>query len=95
MIERHVTFDVLSDHTAAFEQFFIQEYRPAMSRMPGFIKVDLLREQDSPNFYHMVIRFESSEAAAAWRASPEHQALSPKLKMLYASSQLKVFEVIA
>ena len=95
MIERHVTFDVLSDHTATFEQFFVQEYRPAMSRIPGFIKVELLREQDSPNLFQMVIRFESSQAAAAWRASPEHQALSPKLKALYSSSQLKVFEVIA
>ena len=43
----------------------------------------------------MVIRFETIEAVAAWRASPEHQALSPRLKGMYSGSQLKVFEVLA
>jgi heme-degrading monooxygenase HmoA len=95
MIERHVTFDVLSDRTADFEQFFTREYRPAMSSMAGFIKVELLREQGSSTVYQMVIRFDSIEAAAAWRASSQHQVLSPKLKALYSSSQLRVFEVIA
>ena len=95
MIERHVTFDVLSDKTTAFETFFIQEYRPAMSSMPGFVRLELLRHQDTPTQYQMLIRFESIEAAAGWRASPEHQALSPRIKELYHSSQLQVYQVIA
>jgi len=94
MIERHVTFEVFSDKTQAFEKLFGEEYRPAMVSMSGFIKVDLLREQGKPNIYQMVIRFESAEYAAGWRASPEHQSLSPKLKSLYSESQLQVYEVI-
>jgi heme-degrading monooxygenase HmoA len=95
MIERHVSFDVIPDQTQAFETFFIKEYRPAIAKMPGFIKVELLREQEKPTAYQMVIRFDSAEAAAAWRASPQHQALSPKLKALHMRSQLLVYEVIA
>ena len=95
MIERHVTFEVLSDQVEAFEKFFIQEYRPAMSSMLGFVRVELLREQENPLRYQMVIRFETSEAAAAWRNSPDHQALSPMLKKMYSLSQLQVYEVLA
>ena len=95
MIERHVIFDVLSDKTGAFEEFFVREYRPAMSHMPGFVKVELLRHLETPTQYQMLIRFETLEAAAGWRASPEHQALSPRIKELYHSSQLHVYQVIA
>jgi antibiotic biosynthesis monooxygenase (ABM) superfamily enzyme len=95
MIERHVSFDVMPDQTQAFETFFMKEYRPAMAKMPGFIKVELLREKDKPTTYQMDIRFNSVEAAAAWRASPQHQTLSPKLKALHTGSQLVVYEVIA
>ncbi len=95
MIERHVTFEVLQGKEDAFEQFFVQEYRPAMSRMAGFVRLELLRASEAPSNYQMVIRFETLETAAAWRASPEHQALSPKLKVLYSGSRVQVYEVIA
>jgi len=95
MIERHVTFEVIEDKTQDFENFFAEAYRPAMASMPGFIKVELLRQQDSLTMYHMVIRFETAEAASAWRLSPEHQGLSPRLKALYSGSQLQVYKVIA
>lgn len=95
MIERHVTFDVLSDQTNNFEQFFINQYRPAMVRMPGFVRVDLLRLQESLTQYQMVIRFDTAEAASGWRLSTEHQELSPKLKTFYSASQLQVYQVIA
>ncbi len=95
MIERHVTFEVLPGQTCEFEKFFIEEYRPAMASMPGFINVALLREQEISSQYHMVIRFQSDENAAAWRASAAHQSLSPKLKALYTESQLRVYEVVA
>ena len=94
MIERHVTFDVLPEKKGEFERFFSDEYRPAMARMPGFVKVDLLREQENPAKYQMVIRFASPEEAAAWRNSSAHQALSTKLKALYSASQLQVYEVL-
>lgn len=95
MIERHVTFDVLPGKTHEFERLFIEEYRPAMASMSGYINVDLLREQENSNIYHMVIRFESMETATAWRASAAHQSLSPRLKALYSESRLQVYEVIA
>lgn len=95
MIERHVTFHVLPDKTGDFEKLFVESYRPAMASMPGFVKVELLVDQETPNDYLMVIRFQSEESAAAWRNSELHQALKPKIKSLYTGSQLKVFDVKA
>jgi len=95
MIERHVTFNVLPDKGDEFEKVFVQEYRPAMSAMPGFVKVELLRQPDQPTQYHMVIRFESAETSDNWRASAAHKALQPKIKALYSGSQLQVYDVIA
>jgi len=95
MIERHVTFEVIEDKIRDFENLFSKEYRPAMASMPGFVKVDLLRLQDSPTTFQMVIRFDTAEAASAWRLSTEHQGLSPRLKALYTGSQLQVYEVLA
>jgi heme-degrading monooxygenase HmoA len=95
MIERHVTFDVLPEKNQEFEKLFVEEYRPAMASMPGYIKVELLREQDDKHRYQMVIRFDSLDLAAAWRNSEAHQALSPKLKSLYSASQLQVYDFIA
>ena len=95
MIERHVTFNVCPDKTSEFEKLFVEEYRPAMSSMPGFIRVDLLCEQNEPTRYQMVIRFDTAESAAAWRNSAAHQALKPKIQSLYQDSTLQVYEVIA
>lgn len=94
MIERHVTFHVLPDKARDFEEFFAQAYRPAMASMPGYVGVVLLRAQAVPTEYQMVIRFESAEAAAAWRASDAHQALSPRMKALYSGSLVQVYDVV-
>jgi heme-degrading monooxygenase HmoA len=94
MIERHVLFHVLPDKTKEFETFFQSQYKPAMSSMPGFVKVELLRRQGTIDQYMMVIGFESAEAAADWRNSDLHKALSPSLKALYSESELDVFDVI-
>ncbi len=95
MIERHVTFNVLPGKERAFERLFVEEYRPAMSGMPGFVRVELLREREDPTKYQMVIRFESLETAANWRNSELHQALKPKIKALYNGSSLKIYDVVA
>ena len=95
MIERHVTFNVLPGKEQAFEHLFIEEYKPAMSSMPGFVRVELLRDQEDPTQYQMAIRFESLETAANWRNSKQHQALQPKIKALYNGSSLKVYDVVA
>ena len=95
MNERHVTFNVHPDKKAEFEKMFVEEYRPAMTAMPGFQRVDLLCRADEPLQYQMVIRFDSAETSAAWRSSSQHEKLKPRLKALYRDSDLQVFDVIA
>lgn len=95
MIERHVTFDVISGKEPAFEQFFKNEYRLAMAIKKGFVRTSLLRNKENPSQFCMVICFDTLENAAGWRASSEHQSLKPKLACMYKESKLKVFEVIA
>ena len=95
MIERHVTFNVFPGKEKDFERLFVEEYRLAMSKMPGFVKVELLRQQEDPTKYIMTIRFESLETAAAWRSSEAHEALKPKIKALHESTSLLVCDVIA
>jgi len=95
MIERHVTFNVLPGREQDFEELFTAEYRSAMAAMPGYVKLELLVEQEDPTQYQMVIRFESLETAAGWRNSDVHQALKPKIKTLYDGSKLQVYDVIA
>jgi heme-degrading monooxygenase HmoA len=66
-----------------------------MARMPGYVKVGLLREQEDPSKYQMVIRFESMETAAAWRTSDAHVALKPKIGAMYEGSSLEVYDVVS
>ncbi len=95
MIERHVTFKVYPDKTDEFVKLFVEEYRPAMSKMPGFVRVELLVEKENSNHFQMLICFEDLESSTAWRNSPEHQSLSPKIKSFYRESNLQVYEVVA
>jgi len=95
LIERHVTFDVFPEKAQEFERLFTEEYRPAMAQTPGYIRIELLRQQEDPQKYQMVIRFNSAEEATAWRSSITHQALQPKIKPLFSTSQLQVYDVIA
>ena len=94
MIERHVSFHVLPGRQAEFEALINQEYAPAMAKQEGFGGVALLRQSDAPTNYQMVIRFDSEETAAGWRASAEHKALSPRLKALHSGSELTVYAVV-
>lgn len=93
-IERHVTFHVFPGKVEEFEQFFQEEYRPAMASTHGYIKAELLKDTENPKDLQMVLRFESNEAADSWRASDAHTALKPRLKSLYDGSELKVYEFI-
>ena len=95
MIERHVTFNIVPGKEKDFETLFKDAYCIAMSKQPGFISVALLKEHDKEAVYQMVIRFQSLETAAAWRDSPDHKALSPKIKALYNNSTVQVYEVVA
>jgi antibiotic biosynthesis monooxygenase (ABM) superfamily enzyme len=95
MIERHVTFNVISGKEKDFETLFKEAYSIAMSKQPGFVSVTLLKEHEKEAAYQMVIRFRSLETAAAWRDSDDHKALSPKIKALYKESTVQVYEAIA
>ncbi len=95
MIERHITFNVHSDKTGAFERFFVDTYRPAMAVSPGFVRADLLREADRPTRYQMVLRFDDLDSAASWRTSDVHRGLQPDLLALYSDNEIQAYEVIA
>jgi quinol monooxygenase YgiN len=95
MIERQVHFDVHPEKVEEFVAFFKNEYRPAMAKSEGFVSVDLLVDPREPGNYQMAIRFTSRECSDAWRASEAHQLLSPRLKEMYSTLQVVVFEVAA
>jgi len=95
MIERHVNFEVIPDKAKQFEEFFTEQYRPAMMKSPGFVSVELLEEFEKPALYHMLIRFDDLDTAAGWRNSDAHKALSPVMKGFYTSSDVNVYKFIA
>lgn len=95
MIERHITYNVHPDKTAALERLFSEKYGPTMAKAPGFVKVELLREADNPSRYQMMTRFRDADCAAGWASSDAHQALQPAMKALYSDYELQVYEVIS
>ncbi len=95
MIERHVTFNVIPGREREFETLFKEAYAVAMSKQRGFVSVTLLKEHEKEAVYQMVIRFQSLEAAAAWRDSQDHKGLAPRIKALYSGSTVQVYDVIA
>lgn len=95
MIERHVTFTVFPEKSNQFEMFFIDQYRPAMSKMAGFVDVFLIQEMEHPDLYQMKICFESAEASEEWRASEVHNVLSLIQKTFYNSSTVVIYKRIA
>ena len=94
MIERHVTFNVIPGKEKEFEALFEEAYSIAMSKRPGFVSVTLLKEHEKEAVYQMAIRFQSLETAAAWRDSEDHKALAPRIKALYSSSVVQVYDII-
>jgi heme-degrading monooxygenase HmoA len=95
VIERHLTFNVHPDRTAEFERFFGEVYRPRMAESPGFVRVELLREQDQPMRYTMILRWADLESATGWRNSEAHAALLPDLSTLHGGMEVLVYDVIA
>jgi heme-degrading monooxygenase HmoA len=95
MIERHITFNVHPGKGADFEAFFTGRYRPAMSRSPGFVRAELLREAEHPTRYQMTFRFQDAETATGWRTSAAHQALQPDLAALFSTNEIVGYEVVA
>jgi heme-degrading monooxygenase HmoA len=75
-----VTLKVNVDRQEEFATFWRTEYREAMSRQPGFVGARLFKAADAGEELQMMLEFASEEQAAAWRASPEHGRLGPRLK---------------
>ncbi len=92
MIERHVSIHLKPGQHEQLEKFIEQEYAPAMARQGGFRGVSLLRESQAADAYMMVIAFDTTELAAAWRATEEHRRLSPQLKELCADSEVRAYD---
>jgi heme-degrading monooxygenase HmoA len=95
MIERHITFTVQPDMTAAFERFFTETYRPPVLAMPGLIECSLLREAERADRYQMVFRWETADQAVAWRVSEVHQALQPALSALHDGMEITAYTKVA
>lgn len=95
MIERHVTFDVLPERTADFEQFFSTQYLPAVQKMAGLIECLLLREADNTLHYQVVFRWQTADDATAWRTSAVHQALQPALGALNSGMTIVAYSSVA
>ena len=93
MLERHVIFMLKEGKAKEFEKFFAKEYAPALRKQTGASHVKLLRELTPPNRYSIVNWCNDHAAAAAWRASAPHNSLSPRLKSLYDSCELLMYEV--
>jgi heme-degrading monooxygenase HmoA len=95
VIERHIAFTVRQEAAADFERFFAQQYLPAASRSPGFVRLDLLRSTADPTNYEMSFRWQDAEAAAGWRTSPVHEGLQPELKSLAGMGAILIYDVVA
>lgn len=95
MIGRHVTFTVYQGQEDAFESFYATDYGPTMAKAPGLVRVELLRETEHPLRYQLAMRWQDGESSAAWRASPSHDALRPRLKALHSSSEVVEYVVVA
>jgi heme-degrading monooxygenase HmoA len=95
MIERHITFNVHPEHTAEFERFFVDEYRPPVLQMPGLVACVLLREIEHPDRYQMVFRWETADDATAWRVSEVHQGLQPGLNALHSGMEIVAYTTVA
>jgi antibiotic biosynthesis monooxygenase (ABM) superfamily enzyme len=95
VIVRQVTLKVPLDRQAELAAFFRDEYRAAMSRQPGFLAARLLKVSGVDDELQIELEFAGEEQAAAWRASPDHVRLSPRLKAFSPVLALKVLSPLA
>ncbi len=95
MVVRQVTLGVPAGRQEELAAFFREEYRPAMSRQAGFLAARLLKVAGTAEEVQLELEFASEEQAAAWRASPEHARLGPRLKAFSPVLALKVLAPVA
>jgi heme-degrading monooxygenase HmoA len=95
VIVRQVTLKVPVDRQGEFTTFWRTEYREAMSRQPGVVGARLFKAADAGDELQMMLEFASEEQAAAWRATPDHARLGPRLKAYSPVRALKVLLPLA
>jgi antibiotic biosynthesis monooxygenase (ABM) superfamily enzyme len=95
VIVRQVTLKVQLDQQPELVSFWRDEYRAAMSRQPGFLDARLLKVAGVDDELQMELEFAGEEEAAAWRASPNHARLGPRLKAYSPVLALKVLSPLA
>ena len=95
MIVRQVKLKVAAERQEEFTTFWRTEYREAMSRQPGFVAARLFRVAEGGDELQMMLEFASEAEAEAWRASPEHARLGPRLKAYSPVLALEVLTPLA
>lgn len=72
MILEHAILPVLPGREAEFEEAF-REARPVIAAQPGFVSLRLLRSQESPSSYLLLVEWETTEHhTEGFRRSPEY-----------------------
>lgn len=83
MITEHAILPVSPGRESEFEAAFAQA-RPLISSMPGFLGLELLRSQETPEEYLLLVGWETVEHhTEGFRDSPEYQRWKALLHHFY------------
>jgi heme-degrading monooxygenase HmoA len=91
MIIREVT--LRSNDPEGLEFLWGNKYKKTLERQKGFVQAFLLKLKDEDEIYQMLLMFESEQLAGDWRASSEHNVLSPQLANVASVVKVEVFFV--
>lgn len=83
MITEHALLPVLPGQEAQFEAAFA-EARKIIAAMPGFVSLRLLRSQETPNRYLLLVEWASvQDHTVGFRGSPQYQQWRELLHRFY------------
>lgn len=78
----------------ALERVFTEQFRPAISRQPGFVGVELLAPGEGDRWL-LLIRFRDEAARLAWVDTDVHQVVWPLLAEQCDRAEPSLFEPVA
>jgi heme-degrading monooxygenase HmoA len=100
-IQLHIDLEVSPSREAELVETFNTVFRPAISRQPGFVEVQLLKFREARSGapaelppYRLVIAFETEQQRLDWVASDDHQRAWPAIKGTVSRSGAVLFESI-
>ena len=99
-IQLHVELDVDPAREKELISNFRKLFKPAISRQPGFVEVNLLKLQSvlagqTPTNYRLIISFQTEAQRQAWVATADHQRVWPSIeKTLRAAGEASVYDVV-